>query len=337
MTRNQKIDEYISKAQGFIPGLRASSIFSMFGGDEKSEPTSGKIELSAKFLNEKVLSEGKIKFTHYTSLRNAINILNSGSIRLYNCFNLNDKNEIKYLLDKSPIDFSEEEIDKYKREHFILSGSLIQDDNEEDYNLWRLYGDNCKGVAIIFEISEKITNWSKVYLQKVAYERDNKSNIYDYLKFHKEFNDKYLLFENKPELFALLSTGVKNEIWSVENEFRVIVKNPFNEYSLESNDCVDCNTNISKTLKHEYNFNGKLVSYVELPLHINDRKSELINLPLSSKQVDLIDYVPNLEIKKIILGPNSHLEDYSNFIDYITWVQSRLKCKLKVGMSKFQD
>ena len=335
--RDKKLKEYLEEAKKIIPEIKSRSIFSMYNPNLHTEPTSGTIELSASFINERALSDGKIQFSHYTSLRNAMNVLNSGNIRLYNCFNLNDSNEIKYLLNNSPIDFSEDEIKKYKREHFILSGSLIQPDKEEDYNLWRLYGDDCKGVAIVFEINETLVNWSNVYLQKVIYEKDNQSWLYDYLKFHKEFNEQYQLFQNKPNLFALLATGVKNEIWSVEKEFRIVVRNPFDEDNLASKSSYECNGTISKTLKHEYNSYGKLVSYIELPLHLNDRKSEKINLPLSNKEIDLIDYVPHLKIKKIILGPNSPFKNNGDFFDHTMWIYDKMNYRYDVTMSKFKE
>lgn len=335
-TRNHKLEEYLKQAKEYIPEIKTSSVFSMYNPGIHPEAKSGKIELSGNFLNAKALSKGNIQFAHYTSLRNAMNILNSGSIRLYNCLNLNDPNEIKYLLDKSPMNFSENEINLYKREHFILSGSLIQNEEIEDYNLWRLYGDNCKGVSIVFEINETLKNWTSVYLQEVNYERDNKSWLYDYLKFHKDFNEQYQLFQNKPQLFALLSAGVKNEIWSIEKEFRIVISNPFDEYSLESIQSHESNGVISPTLKHEFNLNGKLVSYVELPLHLNGRKSEKTTLPFTKKEVDLIDYVPHLKIKKIIFGPNCPIKNKEDFFHYELWAKNKIKYDYEVCMSKYK-
>jgi hypothetical protein len=332
--RDKKLQEYFLEAQKFNPDIKFRSAFSMYSPSISPEPISGQIELKDKFINDSVLSNGNIQFAHYTSLRNAMNILNSGSIRLYNCLNMNDPNEIKYFFDNSSMEFENEEIEKYKREHFILSGSLIEPEKEEDFNLWRLYADDCRGVAIVFEIDDKLNNWSKIYLQKVSYEKDSKSWIYDYLKFHKEFNEKNRLFENKPQLFALLATGVKNEIWSIEKEFRIVIRNPFDVNNLASKESRECNGNISKTLKHEYNNKGKLVSYVELPLHINDRQSEKINLPISNKEVDLIDYIPNLKVKKIILGPNSPFNNRGDFFDYTMWIENKLKYGIDISISK---
>lgn len=335
-TRDEKLEVYLEGARKFFPGIKSSSSFSMFNPDLQSEPSSGKIELSSRFLNESALEKGNIQFIHYTSLSSAMNILNSGKIRLYNCLNLNDPSEIKCLLDKSPIDFKEDIIEKYKREHFILSGSLFESDKDEDFNLWRLYGDNSTGIGIVFEVDDRVKNWSSVFLQKVAYSSNDNDLAYDYLKFHKEFNDQYHLFENNPDLFAILATGVKNDIWSIEKEFRIVIKAPFDRYSFKPKEGLRTNSLISSTLQHEYKPDGRLVSYVDLPLHLKDRKSQKTNLPLSGEEVDLIDYVPNLRIKKLILGPNSNFKLRSEFLDYEMWIKDKMKYDFEVNLSSIK-
>jgi hypothetical protein len=249
---------------------------------------------------------------------------------------MNDTSEIKSLLDKSPIDFSTDEIEKYKREHFILSGCLYQSESDEDFNLWRLYGDNSKGVGIVFEVDQRLNNWSSVFLQKVDYSSNDTNLAYDYLKFHKEFNDQHQLFQNNPGFFALLASGVKNNIWSIEKELRIVVKVPFDRYSLKPKEGISTNYQISSTLKHEYKSDGRLVSYVEFPLHLNDKESQLVNLPISNEEVDLIDYVPNLRIKKLILGPNSPLKKISQFSDYAFWIHDKMKYDFKVSLSRIE-
>ena len=313
-SRDEKIKYYTEKSQEFFPGIYTSEVRSWFNPELQSEPTSGKIEFSGRFLNEATLVNGPVQFIHYTSIPSAMNILNSGKIRLYNCLNLNDPSEIKYLLDKSPIDFSEDEIEKYKHDHFILSGSLYESENDEDFSLWRLYGDNGRGVALVFEINENVKNWMNIYLQKVSYEgAQNSSGVNEYLNFHKAFNDKYKLFENKPDFFSLLATGVKKEIWSVEKEFRIVVKN-INPQSYKG---YKNNPLISKSLNYELKPSGKFVSYVELPLNLNDYQSNKIESPITNKEVDSIDYVPNLKVKKVIFGPNNPLEKDEGYIYFI--------------------
>lgn len=335
MNRDEKINLYLEGAREFFPNLETSSVFSMFGS---SEPTSGEIEFRSQFINEIALKDSPLQFIHYTSLSSAMNILNSGNIRLYNCLNLNDPSEINYLLKNSPINFTEKEVEKYKREHFILSGSIYKSKRDEEFNLWRLYGDQGKGVGIVFEVDNKIEKWPSVFLQKVIYgsNKSNSKNIIGFLHFHKVFNEEHKLFTNTPSLFSLLSTGVKNEIWSIEKEFRVVVKFLLEIHSNLPKKSMYNNPLITSSLNHELKPNGKMVSYVELPLHLNNYKSRVVETPFSKEEVDLIDYVPNLKIKKVILGPNSKYKKPSEFMEYAHWVQKKWGYNFQIEKSNIE-
>lgn len=336
MDRDEKLALYKEKASAIFPGIRTLSVLSMFNPDIQEKPTSGEIELSGRFLNEYALENGNIQFIHYTNLTSAMNILNSGAIRIYNCLNLNDPSEITYLLQNSQKPFEEEEIINYKKEHFILSGSLYDATNGEDFNLWRLYGDSSQGIGIVFEIDDKVKNWTNVFLQKVSYgmESEEAKRTMDFIKFHEEFNAEYKLFQNRPNLLGLLSTGIKNAIWSIEKEFRLVIRIPQDKFTLNPKESIETNSLIAKTLKHEFKSNGKLVSYVEVPLHLNDHESRREILPYSKEEVDLIDYVPNLRIKKIILGTNCIVNKKSEFYEFEAWLKNKLKYDFKVCQSE---
>jgi len=329
---NEKLQEYFSTSKDILGfEVRSSSIFSMYNPEIQSEPSSGEIEINARSLNEMALKNGAVQFIHYTSVKNAMNILNSGCVRLYNCSNLNDPSEIKYLLKESPIDFSDEQIAEYQREHFILSGSMYDSIHSEDYNLWRLYGDNGRGIGFVFEVEDTIENWNSIYLQKVSY--GYSSSIIKYLEFHKQFNDEHKIFNNLPDFFPLLASGVKNEIWSIEKEFRIVVKAEFDSYSLES-EKYSSNQLISDTLKHEYKNDGRFVSYVEIPLHLNNYKSEKVKLPLRNDEVDILNFVPNLKIKKLILGPSSTFTKRSDFYEFGSWISKKMNYDFEVCLSR---
>ncbi|RFC53186.1 DUF2971 domain-containing protein [Brumimicrobium aurantiacum] len=335
MNIDEKIEFYLKGAREFFPHLKTSTVSSFFGS---SEPTSGEIEFRSQFINEIALKESPLQFIHYTSLSSAMNILNSGNIRLYNCLNLNDPSEINYLLKNSPINFTEKEVEKYKREHFILSGSIYKSKNDEEFNLWRLYGDQGKGIGIVFEVDNKIENWTSVFLQTVTYgaNKSNSKNIIGFLHFHKVFNEEHKLFSNTPSLFSLLSTGVKNEMWSIEKEFRIVIKLLLDKHSNLPEDSISNNSLITSRLNHELKPNGKMVSYVELPLHLKNYKSKVVETPFSKEEIDLIDYIPNLKVKKLILGPNSIFKKRSDFLEYEMWVKNKWKYNFEVEKSNIE-
>lgn len=332
-TRDEKLDAYISEARKYFPGINASNISSLFNPEIHPEPISGKIQLSGRFINETALQNGPLSFIHYTTVQNTMNILNSGNVRLYNCLNLNDPSEIKYLLKKSELTFSDDEIEQYKREHFILSGSMYNSATDEDFNLWRLYGDSGQGIGIVFEIDDKIKNWNNIYIQKVTYGNDDVLN--EFFKFHKTFNLEYSLFENKPDFFALLATSIKNDIWSVEKEFRVVVHSEFDQIMLQPEN-PNLSPLISQTLKHELKDNGKLVSYVEIPLHLNNHSPRKVKSPFKNEEIELLDYVPNLKIKKLILGINSPFKKRSDFLDFEMWIKQSMNYDFDVALSSIK-
>lgn len=335
MNIDEKIELYLEGARKFFPNLEASSVFVMSGS---SELTSGKIEFRSQFINEISLMNSPLQFIHYTSLSSAMNILNSGNIRLYNCLNLNDPSEINYLLKKSPIVFTEKEVEKYKKEHFILSGSIYESKDDEEFNLWRLYGDQGRGVGIVFEVDNRIGNWGSVFLHNVVYGTNNElsENIIKFLHFHKEFDETHRLFNNIPNIISLLSTGVKNEMWSIEKEFRIVIKLLLDKHSNLPEDSISNNSLITSRLNHELKPNGKMVSYVELPLHLNDYESRVVKKPYSNIEVDLIDYVPNLKIKKMILGPNSVYKDTLEFWEYESWVKNKWGYDFQIEKSSIE-
>jgi hypothetical protein len=329
--RDEKLKEYIKISQSFLPGIKPSRVSSFYNPTLQDKPSSGYIELSDLFFNEKSLQNGAVQFIHYTSVTSAMNILNSGNVRFYNCLNLNDPLEIEHLLEKSGIDFTEEEIKDYQREHFILSGSLFNSIEDEDFNLWRLYGDSGRGIGIVFEVNENAKKWNNLYFQKVKYEDNEVKNIYDYFEFHKQFNEEHQLFENKPDFFALLATGVKNKIWSIENEFRAIINLGFEEFNLEAKEFPY--TPFSKSLKHEYKSDGRLVSYIEFPIY-NNQESRMVENPFTKEEIDLRDYKTFLKVKKLILGPNSSFTKLSDFMDYEHWIKRKMKYDFEVELSR---
>ena len=110
----------------------------------------------------------------------------------------------------------------------------------------------------------------------------------------------------------------------------------FDQISLKPKEKMSSNVLISDTLNHECKSDGRLVSYVELPLHLNNRKSKKVNLPMSGEEVDILDYVPNLRIKKLILGPNSAFKKRSEFLDYEIWIKDKLKYDFEVNLSNIK-
>ena len=86
----------------------------------------------------------------YTSLDTALKMLNSGNIRMMSVTAMNDKMEIGHLYGELRNEDSAYLENKtkvhYARQRYITSFT----DKIDDLTMWRLYGDNAKGVCLVF-------------------------------------------------------------------------------------------------------------------------------------------------------------------------------------------
>lgn len=124
----------------------------------------------------------------YCNFETLYQILSNKTIRLFGLNGMNDKSEYKYAYDcffngGDLVQPFEEQMNKT----YILSCSLKN--RRDDLELWRLYGDDGKGVCLIFDILDK----NNIFvIAKTIYE-------YTRLNNKKIKNDKWLLLQNLTE------------------------------------------------------------------------------------------------------------------------------------------
>jgi hypothetical protein len=317
MNTSDTIELYFKKAKEIIPQLNFSN--SLYFGNENFKG-GAKIEFSTRNnLIESIFQTNKNNtYIHYTSIQSFIEILNSGNFRMYNCHNLNDPKEIEYGLIEFGLELTPDEIHDFKRNHFILSSCVYDEQSQDDFSMWRFYGDDGKGVGIVFEIEYGEEDFMKsgIHLGNVQYGLNNEKMelIKKFFKFHFEFNNEHHLFQNKPNLFPLLSSFFKKEIWQIEKESRIVatckMENDFSPIENVLNN--NCNPLLKSTLKSSLNKKGNLVSFLELPIKSKDN-------------TELSKLCPKIKIKKIVLG-----YDVSEKLKY-----SVVSLTKQIGMNKF--
>lgn len=147
------IKEYLKGTSKFYPGFKFASRRSVYSGDE---PTSCEFEFRFKAKN---LSKTEYEcldrsLIHYTSsVNNLFEILNSGVLRLSNLNALNDPQEWSYLVKSLGMHFNNDQVRDYKAHFFSSSFCKIENELQPDvFPMWRLYGDDGFGAAIIFEL-----------------------------------------------------------------------------------------------------------------------------------------------------------------------------------------
>lgn len=325
----KKKELYITRAREFFPDFDISSSFALYSGDLDS-PTSAKVSVKTKTLNHHGIGVKNIELAHYTSVDSFFNIINSKNVRLYNCNNLNDTTELIYATKKYELPLTEKEIADFRREHFVLSTCKLEDGKEEDFNMWRLYGHNGKGVCIHFETEPEFSNWTGIIGNEVSY-IDNliSSKISAFFNFHYSFQDEHKIFQNTPNFIPLLLLFNKEKIWSIENEFRIIASCPFDEYNSRIKPMIGNSYSpwLSKTLKHSVNSSGNTVSYLELPIEIDPKANKTVDV--LGKQINVADRFPRLKIKRVILGYDVSEKMKDNIISTLFHQNSAFEFQVK--------
>lgn len=218
---------------------------------------------------------------------------------MYNCDNLNDPKEVEYGLKKFGLNLSKDQIENYKRSHFVFSSCIYDDANSDDFNMWRFYGNNGYGVGIVFSLEFENENYQSenIYVGNVNYGAENEklNRFKKYIQFHNDFNVKHDLFKNIPKLFPLISGFFKDDIWSIEKESRIFSTCYIDEFGEIDHDILSNNFNtfLKETIESSINKNGKKVFYMKLPLKSITQNED--NLAEHNK-------LPKIKIEKVILG-----------------------------------
>ncbi|MBR6437685.1 MAG: DUF2971 domain-containing protein [Bacteroidales bacterium] len=192
------------------------------------------------FWQKLLKQEGKGITTiyRYTSLDTVLSILSTNKYRMYGIVGMNDKSEIDYFDDycnstKNTLLYP------ILNNLFLSSCSLLKD----DLTMWRLYGDNAKGVCLSFDIKPHFSN--NFILQAISYADDNGQDdkldiIKDLLKTNVVFSDidkwkhffkaKDYSIEKEVRLLFQDKDSVKKRDWIKSNDNSII--NPFVEFDL---------------------------------------------------------------------------------------------------------
>ena len=137
--------------RAFIEKPRTRSLF-------KTDSATGKIEFSTPSAEDaffKFLLNGHIptKLCRFTTRHNLFLLLKDGKQNMCSIVCMNDKSEETYADKKIGWDESWGKVHLDNNNCFILS--LMPQDKSDDLTMWRLYGDDAKGVCLNYEIKEK--------------------------------------------------------------------------------------------------------------------------------------------------------------------------------------
>lgn len=152
----------------------------------------------------------------YTTLDTVLFILKNGIYRMNGIVGMNDSSEIDYF-DVYCYNGNNKPSYKILNNFFLLSCSSLKD----NLTMWRLYGDNAKGVCLVFEVEPIMPK--EFILQNVSYAKNGKDKnlalIKQLIKHHLVFND----IDKWKHFF-------KAEDYSIEQEVRLLFFDNANPY-----------------------------------------------------------------------------------------------------------
>jgi hypothetical protein len=206
--------------------------------------------------------------------------------------------------------------------------------------MWRLYGNNGFGTALVFQIDNYENRWNDVYFGKVHYGDSNKAfkKLKAFIKFHQSFNAKHKVLENYPHWIPVMCMLHKNGIWKIENEYRLFSFCPFDKYT-HSNEPDIRNYLMYGYINHFVNQQGKKVAYTYLPLDLKTLKEEFDKKlkGIEGGAESLFSSLPHFRLKRIIIGYNVSVETAHNIFDCIDLIaEKKLNYKVECGFSTYK-
>lgn len=224
------------------------------------------IRRKKEILYDKTRYDGYCSFYKYTSLSTFLKMLQSQKVRMYSLPAMNDRKEVGFLTsNEKKISDSEEDwifhsVMREADKRFITSFSILKD----DLNMWRLYGDDAKGVCLEF-----IAKYETPNLFPVNYEKNDEKNLH------------YYLIQVEEEL---KKDGLELKFLSLERKWQYYMKPACFEYEKEVRLLIEKDT----PDKWDLLPTGVITPYIECGLFDKDRN---------------VDSFP-LSLSRVILGPN---------------------------------
>jgi hypothetical protein len=233
----------------------------------------------------------------YTTLETLLNILKNKKYRMNGIRGMNDPSDGVFIdkLIMPDFDSDDSEFISTLNNKFISSCTLLGD----DLTMWRLYGDNSKGVCLEFEINRDTTA-TDFFVKQIVYIKKDRENVIDnFVRVFNTFIEKGINFKFK--WFDAFKLFFKSDDYNVEKEVRLLYVN----YGGKEREWM---------LANPYNIINPYVEF-DLP-NVNNE------LPF--------------KIKKIILGPNCPFK-HKNISQVNDLLTQKSFQNVKVELSKIES
>lgn len=250
------------------------------------------------YVDSDYFHKGDKTFLHFTKIQFLISILNARAFRFYDLNSSTDSSEYEYAA--HILNIRKDEIELLKTNVFTFSfcpASELTNDH-----VWRHYGSDYQGVAIIFEIVNDPEKWRNFHMSQVYYTVPDAFKEYS-TRLEELINRKSI--SARIDLSRLLAFH-KHSKFENEKEIRMLTYNPFDGFHEKM-----------KFTQFDYrleNSRNRFTKYFEFPLWV-DNSSRLLSssspeLDRTSKfENEYFEDKPKIIIKDIRIGFNAGLND----------------------------
>lgn len=302
MTTNQKIKRFTETVQSLFPGLNTSHL--SYGNTVKEKAVWNHFHFNIPPQNSSLINSpyfyNRKSVVHFTSIPALSSILKENVIRLYNLHTLNDPREFTFAskifkLNKTIIDDAKDNL-------FLMSfcerGILKK--SSEEFNMWRLYGLQGKGVAIVFSIANNPAEWSDFHFSKVIYGSVNRGNFGELFKILEELN------QDRPTIdidFGKLYAFHKSKLFQPETEVRLLFDRRMKRAGMGGRTVTRKDKLLFPIIKSDL---FKLIEskdkirYLQIPIHSKDIKESDAETPILKIDEIIIGYNFEKEAQQII-------------------------------------
>ncbi|MFW9990311.1 MAG: DUF2971 domain-containing protein, partial [Candidatus Odinarchaeota archaeon] len=251
-------------------------------------PSNSNFKNSPYYYNNK-------RLVHFTNLQALYSIIQGQSLRLYNLNNLDDPREFIFaskifnLTDNLITDAKENLYVSSFCEKKILGIPFAS----TEFNMWRLYGDLGKGIAIVFSIENDPSVWLDFHLSRVIYGSKSRYSFNKLLKTINEFNR---IGSHADIDLGKLYPFHKSNLFKLENEVRLVYDQRNKRTGIQRRTIVDST--------HKIVFPNLIKDYSKSQQ--NSCNIGYLSLPISSQDypVSIEDSIPLLKIEEVIIGYN---------------------------------
>lgn len=193
--------------------------------DEEEKEIHFKTTVEDEFFNLFLPKVKDKQICRYTSVNNLFKTLQNKNHCMLTITCMNDRGELTYADEKvgavSRNDSPSKERVKEDNECFILSCCDI--DKVDNLTFWRLYGDNAKGVCLIYEVDENLIDNKRFFFSPVSYgNEDGRHYDLEIIRaiMNIDFNGWKFVFKR----WHIWKHFFKSSIFTDENEIRLLYK-----------------------------------------------------------------------------------------------------------------